>query len=142
MPDLESAESPVTPAAVKRRDRLLRPVYFVLGLVCLALGVIGAFVPLMPSTIFLILAAWAFARSSTRLEVWLMQHRQFGPVLQAWQRERAIPRRAKLMACLGMTLGLLLFFLSVHPEPWLLALVALLLLGCAAYVVSRPEPRL
>ena len=142
MPDPESAEVSVTPAPLRTRDRLLRPVYFVLGLVCVALGVIGAFVPLMPSTIFLILAAWAFARSSTRLEAWLMQHRQFGPVLQAWRRERVIPRRAKWLACLGMTVGLLLFVLGAHPEPWLLAVVTLLLLGCAAYVASRPEPRL
>lgn len=142
MPDHESADSSVTPAPARRRGRLLRPFYFVIGLVCVALGVIGAVVPLMPSTIFLILAAWAFARSSKRLETWLMQHRQFGPVLQAWRLERAIPRRAKWLACLGMTLGLALFALGAHPDAWLFVLVTVLLLGCAAYVVTRPEPRL
>ena len=123
-----------------RAARLLRPVYFALGLACLALGIIGALLPLMPSTIFLILAAGCFARSSARLEAWLMQHKRFGPILRAWRDERAIPRRAKLLACTGMILGFALFLFGAHPGPWLLAGVFLGLAACAAYVVSRPEP--
>ncbi len=126
--------------AAGRAARLLRPVYFVLGLVCVALGIVGAFLPLMPSTIFLILAAWCFARSSRRLEAWLLQHRRFGPILRAWRDERAIPRRAKILACTGMTLGFAIFLLGAQPGPWLLAAVFLGLVACAAYVLSRPEP--
>ncbi len=120
----------------------LRPVFFVLGCVSVALGIIGAFVPLMPSTVFLIIAAWFFARSSARLESWLYNHPRFGPVLVAWRRERAIPRRAKVLAGSGMALGFALFVLAAHPGVWMLLGVGAALLACAAYVLSRPEPRL
>lgn len=118
----------------------LRPVYVALGLLFTALGIIGAFVPLMPSTIFLIIAAWFFGRSSARLENWLLTHPRFGPILVAWRRERAIPRRAKLLACTGMALGLVLFFLGVHPGVWVALGVTVAIGACAAYIVTRPEP--
>ncbi|WOK38278.1 YbaN family protein [Sphingomonas sp. C3-2] len=120
---------------------MVRPFYLVLGLLLVALGVIGAFLPLLPTTIFLILAAFCFSRSSVRLEKWLHEHPRFGPPILAWQEEGAISRRSKIAACTGMVFGFGLFLLTAHPTPWLIALVALSLLGSAFYVVSRPLPR-
>jgi uncharacterized protein len=128
--------NPASPVA----PRLLRPLYFAAGLLMLALGIIGAFVPVMPTTIFLILAAWCFARSSPRLEQWLMSHPKFGPVLVAWRREGAIPRRAKIFACLGMAIGFALFWVGAHPGLIVFVLVLAAMLACAWYIVSRPEP--
>ena len=133
MPDFKPAPKPPKP-------RLARGVWLALGLICVALGFIGAVVPLMPTTVFLILAAGCFARSSPRLEAWLLDHPRFGPTLRAWRRDRAIPRAAKVMACLGMTTGLALFWWGAHPHWPLLLLVAMILGLCAAYVVSRPSP--
>jgi uncharacterized protein len=118
----------------------MRVLYLAAGCGLLALGVIGAFLPVMPSTIFLILAAWCFARSSPRLEAWLMSHPKFGPVLVAWRREKAIPRRAKLLACLGMAVGFALFWVGVHPALELLLVVLVLILASAWFILSRPEP--
>lgn len=109
-----------------------------LGWLMLALGIIGVVLPLMPTTIFLILAVWFFARSSPRLEAWLLGHPRFGPPLVAWRAAGAVPRRAKVAACLGMTIGFALFWIGAHPEPWLTALVAALLLASALFVVTRP----
>lgn len=120
----------------------MRPFYLGLGLVFLALGIIGAVLPLMPSTIFIILAAWSFARSSARLENWLLRHRSFGPLILAWQQSGAIPRYGKVMACLGMTAGFFAFWLGAHPVWWLLLIVGLGLFACAGFIVSRPEPSL
>jgi len=114
--------------------------FLALGCLMLALGIIGAFLPVMPTTIFLILAAWCFARSSPRLEAWLLNHPRFGPGLRRWREEGAVPRRAKLMACLGMAIGYCVFFVGAQPGPLLAAVVALFMLGSAVYVVSRPEP--
>lgn len=133
MPDTKPAPEPPKP-------RLARGVWLALGLICVTLGFIGAVVPLMPTTVFLIVAAASFARSSPRLEAWLLDHPRFGSTLRAWRRNRAIPRAAKVMACLGMTTSLALFWWSAHPHWPLLLLVAMILGLCAAYVVSRPSP--
>jgi uncharacterized membrane protein YbaN (DUF454 family) len=114
--------------------------YFCLGWLMVALGFIGAFVPLMPTTVFLILASWFFARSSPRLEAWLLGHPQFGSTLRAWNETGAVPRGAKIMACIGMAAGFGLFVAGAHPGPWLALGVAAVMLGSAVYVVSRPSP--
>ena len=105
-----------------------------------ALGIIGAFVPLMPTTTFLILAAWCFARSSRRAEQWLLNHKIFGPPIVAWRDSGAIARRHKLYSLGGMGLGFCLFMLTARPELWLALLVAAVLIGIGIFVVTRPEP--
>ena len=116
----------------------MRILYFSLGWVMVALGVIGLVMPLMPGTVFLIIAAACFARSSPRLEAWLLDHPKFGKSLRDWRAAGAIPRSAKAMACAGMTVGFFVFWYSADPSPPLAAVVALSFLACAAYVVSRP----
>ena len=116
----------------------MRIVYFCLGWVMVALGVIGLVMPLMPGVVFLIVAAWCFARSSPRLEAWLLGHPEFGKPLRDWRAAGAIPRSAKVMACAGMTIGFVTFWYSVDPSLPLAVGVAVLFLACAAYVVSRP----
>lgn len=118
---------------------MTRTLFLVLGLIFTALGVVGAFLPLLPTTVFLILAGACFAKSSPRLEAWLMQHKRFGPTLRAWRDHGAIPRRAKAMACVGMAVGFAVFILTVHPRFWLAIAVALALVACAAFVLSRPS---
>ena len=118
----------------------IRAGWLLLGCAFVALGFIGALLPLMPTTIFLILAAGCFARSSPRLEAWLLDHPRFGPVLRAWRQDGAIPRRGKIAACTGIALGFVLFLAAAHPVAWLIAAVALALGGCAAWIVTRPAP--
>ena len=132
--------SPQTDAPA-RRAPLARPLWLALGFVCLALAFVGALLPLMPTTIFVILAAGCFAHSSPRFETWLLNHRQFGPTLRAWRAERAISRRGKTAACVGMAGGYGLFFVAAHPALWLAALVGALMAACAAFVLTRPAPR-
>lgn len=121
------------------KTRTMRAVYFLLGILMLALGVIGAFLPLMPTTIFLILAAWCFSKSSSRLEAWLLGHPVFGRTILDWRTHGAIAPRAKAMACAGMALGYVLFWLGARPGLWLALLVAVVLGACAAYVLTRPS---
>lgn len=104
----------------------------------LALGMIGAVVPLMPTTVFLIAAAACFAHSSPRFEAWLLEHPRFGPTLRDWRAHGAISRPAKLIACAGMAAGFVVFWIGSHPSAPLAAVVAGLLLTSGLYVVSRP----
>jgi hypothetical protein len=69
--------------------------YRILGTIFLGLGILGAFLPLMPTTIFLIMAAYFYARSSQRLYLWLVNHKMLGPLIRNWEEQRAMPRWAK-----------------------------------------------
>ena len=125
------------PAA--RGSAALRGIYLVCGLFLVALGFIGAFLPVLPTTPFLILAAACFARSSSRLENWLLDHPRFGPALRDWRSRGAVPRKAKLMSLAGMSLGFLLFWLGSSPGPLSATLVAALMLTGLVYVFTRPS---
>ncbi len=116
-----------------------RLLYFALGAAALALGLVGVVVPLLPTTPFLILAAFGFARSSPRLEAWLLAHPRFGPGLLAWRSRRAIAPAAKRASALGMAAGLLLFWAWRQPGLPLLLLVGSLMLLVAAWIWTRPD---
>jgi uncharacterized membrane protein YbaN (DUF454 family) len=109
--------------------------------VFVALGFIGALLPLMPTTIFLILAAGCFARSSPRFENWLLDHPRFGPTLRAWRTDGAIGPRAKLMASSGIVLGYALFWWGARPGLLPSVVVGAVMAGCLAFILSRPLPR-
>ncbi|MFK4870601.1 YbaN family protein [Novosphingobium sp. ZW T3_23] len=137
-PELMAAE-PVS-ADLLKRGRLARTAWLVLGLALVAVGFIGIFVPLLPTMDFLLLALPCFARSSPRLEAWLLNHRRFGPGLRAWRQKRAVPRRAKIAACIGMATGFALFWFHVQPRPLTAAAIGGFMLFWAAWIVRRPEP--
>ncbi|WP_319530401.1 YbaN family protein [uncultured Cohaesibacter sp.] len=114
--------------------------FIALGCVLLGLGILGAFLPGLPTTVFVIGAAWAFGRSSPQLELWLLDHPRFGATLRAWRTSRAIPRRAKVAACLGKAVGFVLFVVMVKPSLWLACLVLIIMAGVAIWIICRPEP--
>jgi uncharacterized membrane protein YbaN (DUF454 family) len=118
---------------------LHRTTFIILGLACVAVGIVGAFLPILPSTIFFILAAACFARSSPRLEKKILDHPVFGPPVISWREHGAIPLNAKLYAIAGMCFGYALFYWGTAPQLWLAAVVAVGMIGCAIYVVSRPS---
>jgi len=122
------------------RTRLGRTAWLVTGLALVLVGMVGLFVPLLPTTDFLILALACFARSSPRLEHWLLTHPRFGPSLQAWRAERAIPRHAKIAACAGMSLGYAWFWLLVRPGALPAAAVGFTLAVCGLWIARRPRP--
>ncbi|WP_294281448.1 YbaN family protein [uncultured Sphingomonas sp.] len=122
-----------------RVRRAIRFGWLALGVLCVGLGIVGALLPLMPTTIFLILAAGCFARSSPRLEAWLLDHPRFGPTLRAWRRDGAMSRRAKGMACGGMAIGYAIFLLTARPNTVLAIVVAFVMIGCATYIGTRPN---
>ena len=120
---------------------LARPVRWLLkGLaaISLALAVIGAFLPIVPTVPFVLLAAWAAARSSPRLAHWLESHPQMGPYIRDWRDGGMVNRRAKWVATGTMSMGAasMVFFV----QPWWVPLSAIVMMaGVAAWLWLRPE---
>ena len=121
------------------RSPLVRYAYLALGWVCVGLGAIGVVVPGMPTVVFLLVAVWAFARSSERFHRWLLAHPRFGPPVLDWQRHGVIRRRAKLsaLACMALAIVVLVFLAGFHWAATA-ALVAVIC-GAALFVATRPE---
>lgn len=115
-----------------------RWLYVLLGLTCVGLGTLGIFLPLLPTTIFLIIAAWAFARSSPRLHAWLYNHPRFGPTLRNWYAHRVISRRAKTLAVIAMAVSLAITAWTSR-DATIIAIVAVCLVGVATYLITRPS---
>lgn len=107
------------------------------GVVALILGIIGVFVPLMPTTIFLLAALWAFSRSSPRFHRWLYEHPRLGPPLRAWHQHRVIPPRAKIAAVGFMAVGLLLAAAVFATDGWAVGILALILLPVAGFILMQ-----
>lgn len=121
--------------------RIPRPVLFVAGLVFLGLGALGVFLPLLPTTPFVLLAAACFSRSSRRLHGWLLDHRLFGPVLRDWDRYGAIALRVKVVATV-MMVGLVSYpVLFLDLRPGIRTAAVLSVLGVLAFVWTRPSAR-
>ncbi len=100
--------------AASRSARLL---WATAGHVLVALGIIGAFVPLMPTTVFLILAASCYARSSARLYDWLLSNPAFGPVLRDWRDHRSMRARTKRVAVTAIVVAFTASFFAI-PLAW------------------------
>lgn len=127
------------PAPRPSRQSISRILWFLLGGLCLGLGALGALLPVMPTTPFIIAAAFAFGKSSPRLRAWLLGHRLFGPMIRDWEASGTIDPRYKRMAYALMGLA---FGASVIAgvKPIVLIIQAICMGSAALYVATRPIP--
>src|SRR6185369_1011256 len=113
-------------------------VYRGVGVLCVGLATAGVFLPLMPTTVFLLIALWAFAKGSPEWADRVRRHPRLGPFVRDWEERRAIPRRAKALAVGMMALSLLILWFGSH-RPILTAAVGAILLAVSGYIVTRPS---
>ena len=120
---------------------IVRYGYAALGTVMLALGAIGFVLPVMPGTMFLLVAAWAFARSAPTVHRWLHEHRWFGPALQRWERERCVDRTTKWLASAMLGLSAVASSAALAHRPAALVAVLAVMGTVLAYLHTRTTCR-
>ena len=136
----EQPLDPAMPPDAVVRSPVVRGVLFVVACTMVFVGVIGIFVPGLPTTVFLLAAAWCFSRSSSRFQRWLWYHPRLGRQIRDWYAYRVIPVRAKIAAVLMMALSMAYVAYAV-PEPWAWQALALILVPAALYIVTRASVR-
>lgn len=124
---------------MKAIHRASRWLWLCLAYLFLGLGLIGIVLPGLPTTPFVLLAAYCAARGSKRLHDWLLAHRLFGPMIRDWQESGAVSRKAKRWAIGTMAACAVIFFLTA-PRWWMAATGTAIMAVVAAWLWRRPEP--
>ena len=120
-------------------ERLVKPLYLLLGWVCVLLGLAGIAMPILPTTPFLLVAVWAFSRASPALAEKIRNHPQAGPYIRDWQDHGVIPLRAKWLATAMMSaMAIVLFVWSTLPLWFPLGMAAAMVL-VGIYIWTRPS---
>lgn len=123
----------------RSRHAGVRLAWLLVGCLAVALAAIGVVLPLLPTTPFVLVAAFAFMRSSRRLHTWLIEHRVFGPLIADWRRYGAIRRPTKVIGIASMA-GVFALSVLLDVSAVVLTIQASVLTVCAIFVASRPEP--
>jgi len=119
--------------------RIARWLWRLLAGLLLVLGIVGVFLPVLPTVPFLIAAAWAGGRGWPALERWLLAHPRYGPHIRRWRESGAVPRRAKWAAISMMSASAMLLLFTNLPVALKIA-VPLLMAVVAVWLWRRPEP--
>lgn len=108
----------------------------ILAYTSIALAAIGVVLPLVPTTPFVLLAAWSASKGSPAFAAWLENHPTFGPAIENWRSRRAIPRKGKLLACAMLCFSWFLLF-ATGASAVMLIVMGLMFLGLACYLLTR-----
>ncbi len=115
----------------------MRPLYAAAGIIAVGLAALGAFLPIMPTVPFLLVAVFCFARSNPAWEQRILDHSYWGPQVKDWQERRAIARSAKLAAITAMSAGVV-FTWATLGHPWYLISIAILVVA-GGWIATRNE---
>lgn len=121
---------------MKKRSRLNRFILTTAGILAVILGILGMILPLLPSTVFFLLAAAAFAHSSERMYNWLMEHKIFGALIRNYRLHRAIPLRAKITSLLLLWATILYSAFGVLTSWWLRALLLAIATAVSIHILT------
>ncbi len=118
----------------------VRWLYLALGWVCTGLGVVGAFLPVIPTTPFLLVAVWAFSRSSLRLRNWLYHHPHYGASIRDWFEHGEISVRVKIIAITAMSFSVPTFYILTGSQIASI-LYLLVMASTVVFIATRPSRR-
>ncbi len=133
-PNVALDECPV-PASTRSKVKVF--LWKITGVFCVGLAILGAILPILPTTVFLIMATACFAKSSPRMQRKLLNNKTFGPLIHEWQQHRSIPRKAKRIALLTILLSVV-WSGYLLQDAMLIALVILLVTGPFIFLWRMP----
>ncbi|MDY3268447.1 MAG: YbaN family protein [Phocaeicola sp.] len=114
----------------------MRLIYSIIGFISVLLGVIGIFLPVLPTTPFLLLAAALFFRSSPRAYSWLINHKYLGPYIRSFREDKSIPLRIKIISIGTLWLTAVHCIIFVFSHWWLKAFMIVLATCITIYILS------
>jgi uncharacterized protein len=120
---------------------LKRPLLLGTGWLCVGLGLLGVVLPLLPTTPFLLVAVWAFSKSSPELAEKIRGHRIAGPYVRDWQDQGVIPVQAKVLAVSMMAAAVAYMHFGAHAPSWAVGAALVVILMISAFIVTRPGRR-
>jgi uncharacterized protein len=118
------------------RSRLIRALLIALGSVSVGLAVLGIFLPILPTTPFLLFAAWCYARSSTRFYVWLMTHRIWGKYLRDYTSGKGVPLRLKIWTLTLLWAAIFVSAFLVVEKTWVRVLLIAIACGVSIHILK------
>ena len=120
----------------------LRIFLIIVGLLSLLLGIIGIFLPVMPTVPFVLLAAACFSRGSKKMHDWLVRMPFAGKVIDDYEKGRGVSRKSKLSALLMLWGGMTISAIAIKPAPWVLILLASIAIGATVIIVRLPKQKI
>ncbi len=121
-------------------EKVTKVFFLAIGSLATALGFTGLFLPLMPTTCFLILAVWAFSKSNPEWGNWLLEHPEFGPTIKNWMKYKSIDRRMKCKISLSIVIGFSVSLLLLSPGSFLSIALLSVMIMLLFYINTRAEP--
>ncbi|AGH94607.1 YbaN family protein [Pseudobdellovibrio exovorus] len=126
---------------LKAATGLKKYLYLSVGTLSLALGIIGAFLPLLPTTVFLLITAYCYERGSDRFHDWLIQHRYLGPPIVDWRKHQVIRVRHKMLATSMMLIGAYFVYSKPTIPLWVQIMYGFLMVGVLSFIWTRKSQR-
>lgn len=117
-------------------NKLCRGLLITSGFLSVGLGVVGAFLPVLPTVPFLLLASWCFWKSSPRYHAWLLNHKRFGPIIRDFQHDKAISECIKIRAVLLLWISISATVIFAMNKWWLRGLLLAIAVGVTIHILS------
>ncbi len=124
--------------AQPHQSRMVRGVFIALGFICVGLGTAGVVLPLLPTTPFILLAAFFFARSSPRFDAWLLRHRWFGSLVRDWRAGRGLSVRAKVISLVAIAITFTITIVFAIHTTWLRVLLVVIAFSVSTFLLRLP----
>lgn len=121
------------------RTAIITGFFWTIGAISLLLGIIGAFLPVMPTVPFILLTAMCWGKASPRFHRWIREHQWFGPMVVNWEERRAISKKGKYIAWVMMSISCVMLFWRLPHYWWIGVGVSLICLSVGIWMAKLPN---